>query len=259
MNKLKKEIVESLDASLDLYPYLSELLYGLEELGSSVKNVLSVVRALTLSANASALDLGCGKGALALALASELGVNVIGIDAFEPFILEAQQNSRKLGISDLCSFYCLDLRAKIKKKQQFDMVFFLAVGPVLGNLGETVCKIRNVVRPDGYIIIDDGFLADNVVTSKKTEPYVSHKDTVSMLTSCGDVLIKEVILSLCEIKEVNTYNTSMIKKRASFLSKQHPELKNLFDGYVAVQEKESALMETTFVPALWVLQKCSPI
>jgi 2-polyprenyl-3-methyl-5-hydroxy-6-metoxy-1,4-benzoquinol methylase len=259
MNRLKKEIVESLDASLELYPYLSELLYDLKELGSSTQDVLSAVKGLPLGGEVLGLDLGCGKGALALALASELGYNVIGIDAFEPFVLEAKQSGRKLGVADLCSFYCLDFRGQIKKRQLFDVVFFLAVGPVLGNLEETVCKVRNVVRPGGYIIIDDAFLADNITPAKELEPYVDHQGAIAQLTSCGDVLVREIIPSLSKIKQTNSRNTAMIQKRAALLSKKHPELKKLFEGYVAVQEKESSLMETTFIPALWVLQKNAPI
>lgn len=73
-------VADSLQVEKRLLPHLPYLLQDLWALGCAVDRIIDLVGSLGLAAGSRALDLGCGKGAVAVRLASELGLEVVGID-----------------------------------------------------------------------------------------------------------------------------------------------------------------------------------
>ena len=95
------------EAPPELLPYLPELLTDIWALGSSPVTVVEWLRSRQLPPETTrVLDLGCGKGAVSINLARELGFHILGIDFFEPFLAEAMEKARELGVEKLCSFEC---------------------------------------------------------------------------------------------------------------------------------------------------------
>jgi 2-polyprenyl-3-methyl-5-hydroxy-6-metoxy-1,4-benzoquinol methylase len=255
--ELQREIAASLEAPPELLPVLPELLADLEALGGSPETAVELLRPLDLEAGSTrVLDLGCGKGAVGLEVARSLGFQVHGIDAFEPFIEHARRRALELGVAELCRFECGDLRQALGFGQPVDVVLYASLGPLLWDLAETVGRLRRRLRPDGYLVIDDGFLAEDArVSVPGYGAYGSRAETLARLTAFGDRLVREVILSSEETKEINQRNTQRIRGRAEVLAQERPELAERLFDYVAEQERQTEILGTTVVCAIWLLRR----
>jgi 2-polyprenyl-3-methyl-5-hydroxy-6-metoxy-1,4-benzoquinol methylase len=257
-SNLDIEIAGSLGAAPDLLPFIPELLGDLWELGGSSQTMHDLLKPLNLPPRSTrVLDLGCGKGSVIITLALKSDFEVWGVDAFEPFINEAVRRAGKLEISDQCHFRRADLKDVINEKNVFDVVIYSAVGSILGGIESTISKLRRCVRPGGYILIDDAFLAEDADTHPPGyELCKSHKETLKGLMANGDELLKEVIISPEEMKKINQKNTNLIRQRAERLALKHPEMADVFFEYVEEQKRESEIIETVMHPAVWLLQRC---
>lgn len=256
-DELAQQVAASLETTPELLPLLPELLADIQELGSSPRDVVDILRPLGLPPTGTrALDLGCGKGAIAIALARELACEVVGVDAVGAFVEEAERRAGAAGVSALCRFRRGDLRDALRSAEPVDVLVYASVGPVLGNVEQTVGELRRAVRPSGYLVIDDAFLADETTASPVGyEDYASHEETVRRLTAHGDTLLKEVLEPAEDVRAVNLRNTALIRRRAERLAKRHPESARLIHEYVETQERETRVQGTSVVGATWLLQR----
>ena len=126
---------------------------------------------------------------------------------------------------------------------------------MLGNYEQTVAGLRRLVRAGGYIVIEDGFLADGVARLPLAEGYAGHSETLRQLTACGDMVAQEVICSTEQARSVNQRNTDLIRQRASLVRASHPAFVRLIDEYVARQERETQILGTDVLCAIWVLRR----
>ncbi|WNG54045.1 methyltransferase domain-containing protein [Archangium gephyra] len=94
---LEEQVATALETTPELLPFMPELLADLDELGTEVRDIIELLRPLGLPAGARVLDLGCGKGTVALALARELGLRVLGMDGFVPFVEQARRRAEEGG------------------------------------------------------------------------------------------------------------------------------------------------------------------
>ncbi len=187
---IDRQIAESLDAPPELLPFLPELLA--DWTSSPLDEVLRFLEPLELPPTTRALELGCGKGAVALALAERLGFHVVAVDAFPPFVEECRRRAEEQRLGHRCEFHCGDLHDWLGPRDPFDVALMIAVGAVLGDLKDTVGALRSCVRPGGYLIIDDSFLAPGCVGKVAGyEGYVEYEETIRRLTAHGDKLITE--------------------------------------------------------------------
>ena len=202
------------------------------------------------------LDLGCGKGAIAITVASELGCRAHGVDGFQPFIDEAAKRAEDFGVAELCEFECGDMRQLVRTARDYDVVVYVANGPMLDGK-PCVDRLRQCVRSGGYIVLDDGFLPDGAAQSKLPgyEAYLPHDETVRRLTAHGDALVREVAFSAEEADAVNTGITDKIRQRAEGLAERHPEAADMLSWYVQNQERECEILRELHVPAVWLLQR----
>lgn len=255
--KQDQKISEAFNVTPELLPYLPELLADIYVLGSWPNVIVQLLRPLPLPPQSTrVLDLGCGKGAVAVAIAQELHFHVLGIDLFPPFIQEANIRAKEDGLVNLCQFEMSDMRDAMKKYRNFDVVIFAGVGGVLGNFSRCVEQLRRTIPSRGYMVIDDGFLAQ---TEKLDRPgyehYRSYNETIRQLTVHGDTLVQEMLIPVEELKAYNKKNTERIRKRAEKLAEHHPELADNFNRYVQWEEVESRVLETETIPAVWLLQR----
>ncbi len=234
--ELNEQISRSLDATPELLPFLPELLADVWALGASVEIIVDLLRQMGLDdPGQRVFDVGCGKGAVAVSLAKEIGCRVYGVDGFEPFIAEARNRATDAGVAELCTFECGDMREAVAQVRDYDAVIYAAHGPTLAGR-PCVEALRQCVQQGGYIVVDDGFLADGVQSRPPGyEDCLPYDRTVAALTAHGDRLVAEVIVSPEKWHADDDRITDLIRRRAAELAVRHPQAASLLDEYVQVQ------------------------
>lgn len=255
-HELNQQIARSLETTPELLPFLPELLTDVWSLGSSVEIIVDLLRGIgTEDPARRVFDLGCGKGTVAVSLARENGCHVYGIDGFEPFIAEARRRATSAGVAELCKFECGDMRKAVAHVRGFDAVIYAAHGPMLAGR-PCVEALRQCVRPAGYILIDDGFLADGVQSRPPGyEDFLPHEQTLAALTAYGDRVVREVIQSPTAWHADDDRIANIVRRRAQALAVQHPQFADQLNDYVRGQERECETLKAFHIPATWLLQR----
>ncbi len=252
--ELERQVAASLEAQPKLLPFIAELLADVDALGSSPGAVVNLLRSLGLP-GAMILDVGCGKGAISVNVARELGWHAHGVDAFQPFIDHATQTASENGVASLCEFTCDDMRKVVRSGKSYDVVIYAAHGPLLDAV-PCVDLLRMCVRAGGYIVIDDGFLRENVDSVPDGyRSYRRHAETIIQMTAHGDRLIREDVYSAEERNTIDGQTTASIRARAEVLAARHPEAAPMFLEYIQNQERECQILLDIHVPATWILQR----
>lgn len=252
---MDRKTEEALAASLtaettELIPYLPTLLQDLWELGSSPGVMIDLLRG-RLPERARVLDLGCGKGAVSVRLAQALGLRTKGIDLLPEFIREAQEKARIYGVSALCTFEVGDIQEALAQERNYDCAILGAVGNILGDYPQLLWRLRQTVRRDGFVLLDDAYMREGTQARQAQYPtYVQWRD---MFADAG--------LALLEAQEAdeddqmtNERNNDHIRARADELIAQHPEKRELFEGYVRSQQAECDDLSDGLVGVTWLLR-----
>jgi len=253
MEDLKKSILESLDGSeYDLFPYLPYLLQDLWAIGADPSVMLSFVKENIEKRNLKVLDLGCGKGAVSIIFAKELRCTVKGIDALPEFIESAKEYAKLHKVNDLCKFEIGDIRSEINRLKDFDVVILGAIGPILGNLYQTLNVLIKVLKAGGHVLVDDGYIEDD--STVQYDRCLKKSDFYKQIQSAGFEIVGEKINEKCISQEVNLLAFDPIEKRVNELIIQHPEMRELFLGYLRSQEYENKMVENELVCGTWLLK-----
>ena len=129
---------------------------------------------------------------------------------------------------------------------------------MLGRLDECVAALRRTVRPGGFIVVDDGFVAGpGPIARPGYEHMVAHEETVRRLTSHGDRVVEERIMPVGSMREANHATNRSIRRRAESLIRRHPDRAEAVRDYVRRQEEECGVLETEVIGATWLLQRAS--
>jgi SAM-dependent methyltransferase len=254
--ELNQQIARSLETTVELLPFLPELLVDLWALGCSVETIVDLLRPLELGdPERRVFDVGCGKGAVAVSVAKALGCSVYGVDGFEPFIDEARERAKAAGVAELCTFECGDMREAVKQVRDHDVAIYAAHGPMLAGR-PCVETLRRCVRSGGYIVVDDGFLIDGVESKPPGyEDHLPHDQTVAAMTAHGDHLVEEVIMSPEEWHADDDRINDSILWRAEALAVRHPEASSQLEEYVRGQQRECETLKAIHIPATWLLRR----
>lgn len=252
----ERQIAAALEITPDLLPFLAELLADIWALGSWPAVIAEMLGTRSLPGSTRVLDLGCGKGAVSIRLAQDLGFRVLGVDLFEPFIEEARQRARREGVDERCEFRVADSLDVLRGEDVFDVVVWAALGGALGGFDRCVGRLKRVVRPSGYIVIDDGFLvSDHAIARSGYEHYTSREETHRLLTQHGDELLEETLIPRSEVEACNRENNRRIHARAKGLTERFPEHADRLAGYVDSQVAECEILESSVAAAVWLLQR----
>lgn len=257
----QKRLAESLTAeSTDIIPYLPYLLQDFWSLASDPDEMTNLLRAHTeLGANFKLLDLACGKGAASIHLAKELGCTAKGIDLIPEFIAEAKEKAEEHGVSDRCSFITGDVNEAVAYERDFDLAIWGGAGDLLGSYPKTIAGIARTVKPGGYILFDDGYIPNEQQHLRFHHKYLTKAQWSEVFAADG---LMEIACNEAE-QEVDptayAEDLGNIRKRAQELIHQHPEKRDLFEGYVKCQQAEYEDMQDGFVAALWLLKKTNGI
>jgi 2-polyprenyl-3-methyl-5-hydroxy-6-metoxy-1,4-benzoquinol methylase len=255
LKSLSSEVEEKLATSLtadmpQMIPYLPYLLQDLWELGSNPRDIIKLIsKHVPTSKNTRILDLGCGKGSVGILLAEKLKCRIKGIDIFPEFIDYAQTKADEYNVSHLCEFAVDDINRAVNYEKGYDIVILGATGDVLGRPDVTIEKLKNTLKPSGYIIIDDGYVAEGSDSS-----YHSRKEWMMFFVKSGVMLVDEIPSDIEEMAKTNRYNQERITARANELKQIYPDKSDAFEKYVQSQQAECDQLENDIIGVTWLLQ-----
>lgn len=253
--ELEHSVVASLDGQDDaLFPYLPYLLQDLWEIGAAPDVIARVLRTNRLGARLrTILDLGCGKGAVSVRLAQEFGALVQGIDACPEFIEAARAWAQKYAVADTCRFEVGDIRQRVRELRGYDLAVLGSIGPVFGNMAQTLQVVTPCLVPRGYIVLDDGYLTAS--SELQSELYLPRAEIVRQIEQSQVEIIDEVLFESEAIAASDAAIYQQIERRALELMELHPEQHALFEGYLQAQAAENTVLENEVVCVTWLLQK----
>ena len=275
----------ALEMPADLLTHLPELLQDLTSMGCTLEPTLRLARMAGVGPSHLVLDLCCGKGAASVVLASEFGCTVVGVDLFPPFIREARALAEEAGMGHLCTFLVADARAYLGSgpeecsqggplhglpsegegdghgagsgvPKSFDGVVLAAAGSVLGGYEETVGRLRKVVRPGGWMLLEEGFLPEGFsgILPPGHQHCLRRDEALKALTSHGDRLVEELVVPRSAVAAFNRTTTGLIKRRAEEVAAREPKVAEGVRAYAREQEHwgEAALAVER---VLWLLRR----
>lgn len=255
LNDVKESVLMSLDGrNVELYPYLPYLLKDLWELGSSADQVIKLLDQQNLDflqREYRVLDLGCGKGAVSIPLAKKYGFKVTGIDAVSEFIEIAKEKAMEWSVSEQCRFEVGDIREYIQKCPPTDIIILGSIGPVFGNVQQTLRSLAPCLLPHGMIILDDGYIPDG--KDFYHNGYLPEAQYMSQIRRAGFRIIDSIIYNRLEILKSNRDIYEQIKKRANELIAMYPGLDYIFQDYVRSQHIENEILENSVTCALMLI------
>lgn len=252
-----KELADYFGLSVSLLPFLDELLADFDELGSDPGLVVKWLRGQGLGACSRVLDLGCGKGVVAFGLARDLGSSVTGIDAYRPFVEEAERRAVALSLVGRCLFRAGDIRSEAGKETGYDAVLLLAVGSLFGGLKDTVGALRRTVRPGGFMVIDDAYLLGRPVAFPGYDVLLDRGRTLEDLESHGDRIIAEHLFSRSEAEAQNRRYQAWVEERGRSLAGRRPDLAPDIVAYIEKERRECEIIERDIQGAVWLLRRPS--
>lgn len=254
MGKLEEKLAESLTAkTTDLIPHLSYLLQDLWELGSNPEEIIELVRRnIQVESKLRILDLACGKGAVSVKMAKELGCLVKGIDIMPEFVNYAKQKAIEYRVEQLCCFDTEDINISVSKERNYDVVIFGGAGDILGGPEITIKKLKQTIRPDGLIIIDDVYSREG-----STSNYLTYEQWLEIFIKAGVRLIEAKPVNEEDLKNINDKNNQYIINRANELKKKYPQNITIFDSYINSQLAECNELENDIVAVTWMLRNRS--
>ena len=264
MKNLSRETEEKLARSLtyetiEVLPFLPYLLQDFWELGSESDEMARLITKYVGTTNrTSILDLACGKGAVSVKVAKNLRAKVKGIDLIPEFIEYAENKAREFNVDDLCEFLIDDINEAVKTEKDYDCVIYGAVGSeVLGGPAETLNKLKETVKPGGYILIHEAFITDE---NKRKEikyfsdTYITEQQWMSLFKESGLELLETSTGDSSSNLDGNPSMTA-IATRACELMEKHPDKKAIFEGYIRSQQNEDDDINDNLVSVTWVLRK----
>lgn len=256
MKTLEETVATAMDIKEQgLLPFLPYMLQDFWEIGAEPDTIINLIKKhyhyQTIS---EVLDLGCGKGAVSVNIAKSLGYRCHGIDAIPEFIDYAIAKAIEYNVSGLCKFEVGDIREKIIKLSNFNIIILGAIGQVFGNYYETLTKLDHCLNNDGLIIIDDGYIDDN---SDFNHPQILKKhDLLFQIDKAGMVLIDE-ISSHDDDKVIEGYDIEYdnLYKRCQELIIQYPDKAGLFLNYLKIQKEEYDYLKSDIIGSTMVLKR----
>ncbi|MCL2082713.1 MAG: class I SAM-dependent methyltransferase [Oscillospiraceae bacterium] len=259
---IQENLATSLTAeTTELLPFLPYLLQDFWELGSDPDAMTQLVKNhIPLSPKIKVLDLACGKGAVSVKIAQQLGVQVKGIDLLPEFIEVAKQKATEHNVSDLCEFIVGDVTQSIKTEKDYDVVIFGAAGIVLGSPPEMLCSLKTVIKPGGFILIDEGYRPDDVGQSDvkcNSYQFLTERQWLALFKETGLELIETASDENNQTSASGDSKAGMafITARANELIEKHPDKRAIFEEYVQGQQDEYDDIENTIACVTWILRK----
>lgn len=256
MENLRKSVLKSLDGKNDnLYPFLPYLLQDLWEMGTSAEIILTLLKKHRINQRRDVriLDLGCGKGAISVNLAKTFGFHVHGIDGMPEFIKDANVWAEKYDVSHLCRFEVGDIRLQVNQLEGHDVIILGSIGPVFGQVEETLKSVKSCLKRNGYVIIDDGYIPDD--SKINLQHYPTRSEALIQIQNSHFDVVEEHVIDQSYVKESDAVIFERIHHRVIELKSKYPEKGYLFEQYLKTQEEENDILENHVQCVTWLLRR----
>ncbi len=237
-----------------LRPFIPYLLQDLWEIGSSSEKVFEMLKKNNLhNRKLKILDIGCGKGAISIPIAKKINAEVFGIDAMSKFIAEAKLKAKEFDVENLCTFVCGDASKIINELKDYNLAMLASVGPVLGDVAQTLSKLEDCLCENGYVLLDDSFLPDDAVSDYTR--CLRESEFNRQIKQSNFNVVDKLVQSSVDTASTDEYIYSQIETRVKELSAKYPDKKELFESYLAMQRKENFALENELQCIMLLLQK----
>jgi len=256
----KNPVISLTAENIELNSFIPYLLQDLWELGPSSKDVIYLLdKNISNFKNFKVLDLACGKGAVSIPLAKQFKTSVTMVDIFPEFIQDALEKADEYNVKDFCTFKVEDINNTVKDEdgKNWDCVLFCSVGDILGNKKETISKLKNLISPDGYMILHNAYLSDSSSNNIKyrEHDYITYDEWLKIFDEEKIEIVDSFVSDEEKDREKNELMIELISNRVMELSKKHPELKELFESYLQSQINGCYDMDVNLVCPIWLLKR----
>lgn len=149
------------------YGYHDEEHPGIEE---AVINLTRVVATKAgIDEDDHVLDAGCGVGGSAVWIADNLGAEVTGININGQQIEKARAGARREGVDDLVDFEVMDYTSTEFDDDTFEVIWMVESACHADSKKELLEEMKRILKPDGRIVVADGFLGHRNLTEEQRE------------------------------------------------------------------------------------------
>jgi len=126
------------------------------------------IKVLNVDRSSRVLEVGSGSGGPALFLANETGCALMGVDANEFGVRNANELARKRGVHDRAEFKLIDASRPLPFEDgSFDVVFSNDVLCHLPDRQRVLREWHRVLRPNGQILFTDALVVTGIVSHKE--------------------------------------------------------------------------------------------
>ncbi|QQS08800.1 MAG: class I SAM-dependent methyltransferase [Phycisphaerales bacterium] len=241
--RLAASVAQSVDCPTSLLPVLSDLLGGLDSLGSSPRSILNLLTHADLGEHRTAIDLACGKGVIACGVARKFRCRVIGVDAFEPFLADARARATRLGVQDTCEFRVGDVRRfRVRARVRLAMM----IG--LDGADSAAPRLRRLVEPGGWYLIDDA------VARSPDLGLPTLAEARRVIERTGDEIVRESTMQASTIHRLDARIYGTIASNARVLARRHPRLRAQLREFLKRQRDANRVLANDLVPMTWLVR-----
>ena len=253
---LEIDVSRSMDAEPLLYPFLPYLMQDIHELGVRTKDIMGLFAQLPKSAIEKVLDLGCGKSPTLPKLVHTYQCSGQGIDAVPAFIEEAKRMCDQESLSDNLSYAVHDIHQWIQQPNDFGVVMYFAMGELLGSVGDTLTRLRHLIREEGIICFDEAYVpSESIDQSEGQLDVYSRQSVIDEIETAGFYVVAEQAVDSNEECRWYKESTAHILRRARELSvREDPGPAKRIMQYAQRQVDEAELLEGDIQSALWAVR-----
>lgn len=242
-----ESILQSVDATPDLFPHLAELFRGIPNLGSSPASILRLAKAIGLSPSSHVIEFACGKGTVAIQIASRFGCSVTASDAFPPFIEAANQAARVASVAHRCTFQVADLHAPLDfPPSSFDAALMIGFWP----FDKAARTLRTFTKPGGVYMMDDAFSTESGETDLPTVD-----DAAAVVQKLGDEPLIAFPFPPAAVRRMHESLARKLDRNAAQIAQREPALRRSLRAFVSRQQAASSTLVDQFRPVLLAVRK----
>lgn len=241
-------VASSLDAPPELIPVLPELLAGIQALGSTPRRVAAMLGRAGIGPGSRVVELACGKGAVAVEVARRLGCEVLGVDAFAPFLDDAAAMSARRGVAHLTRWRCADARDFTAWRGRWDAALMIG----LDGFERAAPVLRRLVRPGGVYVIDD---APRATGFEEPAGVPTRAAARALFRSAGDTIVEEAVPARAAIERLNARLYAELRANAARVRRARPDLATPLREFLRRQRQANALLRGPLRPVVWVVRR----